>query len=172
MLERYFPALALEKVQDITPEILDKYNIKGIILDIDNTLVPQYTKEPDEQCIKWIENIRKAGYKLCIVSNASQSRVDRFNNKLSLKTIHRAFKPSVKSFNKGAELMGLKNENVAVVGDQIFTDIYGGNKAGMFTILVKPLKKKEFIYVTLKRLPEKLILSKYKKWLEKAQDKE
>lgn len=163
MLKRFYPDVILQKVQDISVAKLEKNNIKGLILDIDNTLVPEHMKEADENAVKWIERIKSAGFKICIVSNASKKRVIKFNDRLQLHAIHRASKPGTKAFEKAGRLMDLKNENIAVVGDQIFTDIYGGNRVNMFTILVSPIHKRESAFVMLKRLPEKLVLYCYNK---------
>lgn len=163
MFEKFYPKVILDKVQDISIEKLDKNNIKGLILDIDNTLVPEHMKEADENAVKWIERIKGAGFKLCIVSNASKKRVIKFNERLQLYAIHRALKPGTKAFEKAGRLMDFKNENIAVVGDQIFTDIYGGNRVNMFTILVTPIHKRESFFVMMKRLPEKLVLRSYYK---------
>jgi len=170
MNEKYFPSLILDSVTDITADILKENNIKGLILDIDNTLVPNHVTEADETLLEWIEKMKYAGIKISIVSNASKKRVHTFNNKLNLYAVHRAFKPSVRAFNKASRLMGLDNKNVAVVGDQIFTDIVGGNSAGMFTILVKPIDKREEWFVRLKRKFEKRILRQYAERL-KREDK-
>ena len=163
MFEKFYPNVILDKVQDISMEKLDKNNIKGLILDIDNTLVPEHMKEADENAVKWIERIKAADFKLCIVSNASKKRVIKFNERLQLYAIHRASKPGTRAFEKAGRLMDFKNENIAVVGDQVFTDIYGGNRVNMFTILVTPIHKKENLFVMLKRLPEKLVLRSYYK---------
>lgn len=161
MIEKFYPALTLDKVQDISVNVLEKKDIKGLILDIDNTLVPPNMKEADENAVKWIENMKAAGFKVCIVSNASKKRVIKFNERLKLNAIHRASKPGTKAFLKAARLLDFKNNNIAVVGDQIFTDIFGGNRAGMFTILVNPIRRKENLFVMFKRLPERLVLSRY-----------
>lgn len=163
MLEKFFPDLIVDKVQDIDLEILRNKNIKGLILDIDNTLVPSHVKDADENAVKWIEKIKGAGFKVCIVSNASRKRVIRFNEKLKLYAIHRASKPGTKAFMKAIRLMDIKERETAVVGDQIFTDVYGGNKLGMFTILTKPIHKSEFFFIKLKRIPEKFVLRHYRR---------
>lgn len=161
MLNKFYPALTVDKVQDINAQMLRKNNIKGLILDIDNTLVPTHVKDADEAAVEWIRRVKNDGFKACIVSNASRRRVVRFNERLQLHAIHRASKPGTRAFHKAARLMELKPENIAVIGDQIFTDVYGGNKAKMFTILVKPIHKKESVIVMLKRFPEKLVLKSY-----------
>ena len=163
MFEIFFPDLIVDKVQDIDLETLGKNNIRGLILDIDNTLVPSHMKEADQNAVDWIERVKISGLKVCIVSNASKKRVIKFNEKLKLFAIHRASKPGSKAFRKAIRLIDLKAEETAVVGDQIFTDIFGGNRLNMFTILVKPIHKREFLFVKLKRLPEKIVLTHFKK---------
>jgi len=161
IIEKFFPSLAVKEIKDITVDILNKNNIKGLILDIDNTLVPNHVEEADEAAVEWIEKIKAAGFKVCIVSNASRKRVVKFNEKLRLYALHRALKPGTRAFEKAGRMMDLKNENIAVIGDQIFTDVYGGNRAGMFTILVQPIDKREGLLVRLKRVLERRILKIY-----------
>ncbi|HHW31765.1 MAG TPA: YqeG family HAD IIIA-type phosphatase [Clostridiaceae bacterium] len=161
MVEIFFPDAYLDKVQDIDLDMLKKKNIKGLILDIDNTLVPSHVSEADDKAFQWIERLKENGFEICIVSNATKKRVEKFNEKLKVYAIHRAVKPFLGAYKRAMVLMGTKPEETAVVGDQIFTDIYGGNRLGMLTILVKPLHKKEFFFVKLKRWPEKYILKKY-----------
>ncbi len=157
MIERFFPDLIVDRVQDIDTDMLRVNSVKGLILDIDNTLVPQHMKEADKNAVKWVEHIKQCGFKVCIVSNASRKRVVRFNEKLKVYAVHRASKPGTKALLKAVRHMGIKPEETAMVGDQIFTDVYGGNRLNMFTILVKPIDRREFFFVKLKRLPEKLV---------------
>ena len=165
MSKIFYPNLAVERIRDITIEFLKKNNIKGLILDIDNTLVPNHVAEADDNAVQWVEAIKAAGFKVCIVSNASRKRVVRFNNRLQLYAVHRAMKPGTAAFKKACSMMGLSNSNIAVIGDQIFTDVYGGNLAGMFTILVKPIDQRESKLVQFKRILEKRILKQYSNWL-------
>lgn len=165
MLGRFFyPKMIVEKVQDIDLETLRKHNIKALLLDIDNTLVPNHVKDADENAVKWIERVKASGFKACIVSNASKKRVVRFNEKLKLYAIHRASKPGTAAFKKALRLIDMDAKEAAVVGDQVFTDVYGGNKLGMFTILVKPIDAEtEFVFVKFKRFFEKIVLASYEK---------
>ncbi len=165
MSKMLYPSLIVDSIRDITTEILEENHIKGLILDIDNTLVPNHVAEADESAVQWVENIKAAGYKVCIVSNAAKRRVVRFNDKLQLYALHRAMKPGKIAFKKACRMMGIKNENAAVIGDQIFTDVYGGNRAGMFTILVKPIDQREGKFVQFKRIFERQILKRYKEQL-------
>lgn len=167
MFEAFFPDLMLETVWDIDFDYLIKRNIKGLILDIDNTLVPVDFKVPDEQTIKWIRRAQDAKMKLCFVSNGSKARVEKFNQDLRIPSIYKALKPSKKAFNNATILLGVLPEETAVIGDQIFTDVYGGNKNNMYTILVKPIAKKDLFFVKFKRIFEKPILRSYRKSLNK-----
>lgn len=162
----FYPSIAVGSIADISEELLDKNQIKGLILDIDNTLVPNHVADADEKAVQWVERMKASGYKLCIVSNASKKRVVRFNSRLQLFAIHRALKPGSSAFLKAGRMMGIGSKNLAVVGDQIFTDIYGGNMAGMFTILVQPIDTREGKLVRFKRIFEKRILKRYSKWIE------
>lgn len=159
---RFYPSVAVGGIWDITVELLEKHDIKGLILDIDNTLVPNHAAEADDKTIKWIENMVSAGYKMCIVSNAPRRRVEKFNNRIKLPAVSSAMKPRMAAFEKARRIMGLDNKHIAVVGDQVFTDIYGGNRAGMFTILVNPLDSREGMLLRVKRIFEKRVLKQYK----------
>lgn len=165
MLEKFYPKYRVDKVQDIELSMLEKEGIKGLILDIDNTLVPEHVAEPDQNALEWIGRMKESGLKVCIVSNASEKRVLKFNEKLQVFAIHNASKPSRKAFMSAVRLMDIDPEETAVIGDQIFTDIYGGNRLNMFTILVKPIDKKEIFFVRVKRIAEKYVLYKYEKSL-------
>ncbi len=163
MFERFYPDLMVDKVQNIDLNVLKEKGIKGLILDIDNTLVPQYTKEAGENVVKWIERLKREGLNACIVSNASRTRVGKFNERLKILAIHRATKPSAKAFIRAVKLMGISLNEAAVVGDQIFTDVYGGNKLNMLTVLVSPIDKREVLIVRLKRFAEKVVLTQHLK---------
>lgn len=163
MLDVLLPDLMVDRIQDINLDILLKKNIKGLILDIDNTLVPNFMKEADDNAVQWIEKVKNAGLKVCIVSNASETRVIKFNERLKIFAIHRASKPGTKAFLKAARNLELEPKEIAVVGDQVFTDVFGGNRANMFTILVKPIDKKEFFFIKIKRIGEKIVLAKHRK---------
>lgn len=163
MRQIFHPKVMVDSILDIDFNKLKKNNIKGLILDIDNTLVGHGIKEADDRVVEWIENVKKADIKVCIVSNNTEDRVVKFNERLKVMAIHRAAKPTKNAFWKAAKMMEVAIEEIGVVGDQIFTDIWGGNRLGMFTILVKPVGKDEPYYIKLKRILEKLALSGYKR---------
>ncbi|NMB34166.1 MAG: YqeG family HAD IIIA-type phosphatase [Clostridium sp.] len=171
MLKKFYPDLKLKAIGDVDLDFLARKNIKGIILDIDNTLVPEHVKRADKKVLRWIEKVKNMGFKLCIVSNASHKRVSKFNENLGLHAVHKASKPRSRSFIRAMDLMNTKPMQTAVIGDQIFTDIYGGNKLGIFTILVNPIDKKEIIGVRLKRILEGIILTRYQNNLQRSKNK-
>ncbi|HEY8421906.1 MAG TPA: YqeG family HAD IIIA-type phosphatase [Thermoclostridium sp.] len=139
---------------------LKERGIKGILLDIDNTLVTHKQKVPDEKVTGLIKHFQENDIKVAIVSNARKKRVDVFNEKLGLYAQYRAFKPSKKGFLKAMSDLKLDPEETAVIGDQLFTDIRGGNRLGLTTILVEPLDEDEPITVRVKRIFEKFFVNK------------
>ncbi len=166
MIEKYYPDLYFDSIRHIDLDILKNKGIEGLILDIDNTLVPMHSKDADENAIAWIAEVKNKGFKVCILSNASEQRVIRFNKEIAVTAIHRAYKPAGKAFLNAARVMGLEPENIAVIGDQVFTDVFGGNKVNMLTVLVKPIDKKEILFVRLKRVFEKTIIKSFTENLE------
>lgn len=162
MNKLFYPKKIVDSIYNIDLNELYRKNIRGLIIDVDNTLVGHGVLEANQNVIDWIENAKKVGMKICIASNNSQQRIVKFNEHLKLPAIHKASKPRRKSFIKASEIMELKIEEIAVIGDQIFTDIIGGNRMGMYTIMVKPVDKNEPYYIKLKRVIEKFLLINYK----------
>lgn len=157
-----YPNLLLESVTNITIEILSKNNINALILDVDNTLI-DYQKKLSKDIIKWSQEMKKHKIKLYILSNTNdKEKVEKVANALEIPYINFAKKPFKKGFLKVQNILQEKPNNIAVVGDQIFTDIIGGNRCNMFTILVEPIDKKEYWYTKWKRPIEDLIKNKYK----------
>lgn len=158
-----YPKIYLEKPIDITIELLNKNNIKGLILDIDNTLI-DYDKNLFKGCEEWCENLKKQGIKMCILSNTNKiHKVEKVANTLKLEYLYFAHKPNKKGFKRAKELLNLNEKNIAVVGDQVFTDVLGGNRSKMFTILTKPLDKRDILITRIKRPLEKIIINRYLK---------
>ena len=160
MLEMLTPKTYLESVFELDIQHLKKLNIKGFIIDIDNTLVEWDKKYASEKVKTWLRNLELEGFKLCLVSNNTEDRVVKFNEELKLPAIHRAVKPRTQAFEKALELMGTTPETTAVIGDQIFTDVLGGNRMGLYTILVVPLEGQEFWWTTIVRKVERQVLKK------------
>jgi HAD superfamily phosphatase (TIGR01668 family) len=171
MKNNLIPNMHINSPYELDIEILKKNSIEGIIIDIDNTLVPWSEKYADQRVIDLVNKFIHAGFKLCILSNGTKNRVSLFNKDLKLPAVHNAAKPSRAAFKKALGHLGTNSNNTAVVGDQIFTDILGGNRLGLYTILVVPLSSKEFLWTRFVRQIEKVILRKYKHLIEKAADK-
>lgn len=152
-----YPDLYLKSVEDITIDVLNKNNIKGLLLDIDNTLI-DYDKNLPDSVINWCLDLKKQGIKMCILSNTNKiHKVKKVANALDLAYIYFAHKPNKKGFYQGKEILGLENENIAVVGDQVFTDVFGGNRCNMFTILTVPRDKRDILLTKVKRPFERII---------------
>lgn len=161
------PNAYFDKVEGITIEFLQKNKIKALILDIDNTLI-DYNKNLSKSVEIWAKELKGQGTKLYILSNTNdKEKVEKVANKLEIPYIHFAKKPLKSGFKTVQNKLGEKPENIGVVGDQIFTDIIGGNRCKMFTILVEPIDKKDYWYTAWKRPLENKIKMKYLKKQEK-----
>lgn len=142
---------------EITPASLKQRGIRGVILDLDNTLTPWAEKEVSPQAQVWVESLREAGLRVCLFSNNRKERGEALAKSLGLLCIFSARKPRKRAFRQALALLGTSPEETAVIGDQIFTDMLGGNRAGLYTILVPPLSKREFIGTRFMRLLEKIV---------------
>ncbi len=157
-----YPNAYFKKVEEITIEFLNKNKIKALLLDVDNTLV-DYSKKMTESVIKWAKELKGQGVKLYILSNTNdKAKIENIVKDIDIPYVHFAMKPLKRGFKKAQKELGEKSENIAIVGDQIFTDIIGGNRCHMFTILVEPINEKDFWYTMWKRPIEKKIKSKIK----------
>ena len=166
MLQRFYPGEYLDSTYDINFEELYVQGYRGLIFDIDNTLVPHGVRA-DERAKALFERLKKIGFKCCLLSNNKEVRVRMFNDDVKVNYIYDAHKPSVKNYQKAMQILNTDKSNTIFVGDQIFTDIYGANRTGIRTILVKPIHPKEEIQIVLKRYLEKIVLFFY----ERAQGK-
>lgn len=162
-MKKLYPNLYLKKVEDITIETLIKNKIKLLILDVDNTLIDYY-KNLSEEKITWAKEMKGQGIKLYILSNTNnEEKVKTVAQKLDIQYKHFAMKPFKKGFKYIQKQTNINPENIAVVGDQIFTDIIGGNRSKMFTILVDPIDdKKDYWYTAWKRPIENKVKKNYK----------
>ena len=139
-----------------------------MIFDIDNTLV-EHGAEADERAIKFFETMRNKGYKCIMLSNNKEPRVKQFCDAVGEPYIYKAGKPKRDNYIKAMQIIGTNTENTLFVGDQIFTDVWGANNAGIYSILVKPIDPKEEIQIVLKRYLEKIVLGSYFKIISKKQ---
>lgn len=152
--------IALKSVVDITMELLKAHNITGLILDLDNTLTTHDNPEPAEGVLEWLDEMKKSGIKLMIVSNNHDYRVKPFADMLGLEFVSEGRKPLSKGINEAQKRMGVPFSQLAVVGDQIFTDILGANLKRIKSIYVKPIEYEKTTFFKVKRKAEKLFLPK------------
>jgi len=162
MKNRLKPDFYLNTVYELDTAMLRTKGIRAIIVDIDNTLVAWGTKVPDEKVNALVCKLAEEGFKICILSNNTRKRVEEFNKGLSLPAIYKALKPSKAAFRRAMKLMGSDADTTAVIGDQLFTDILGGNRLELLTILVSPISEKEFLWTRLVRMLERSVLKRNK----------
>ena len=162
MFERFFPDAIQESTYEIDFEALQRQCIKGVLFDIDNTLV-EHGADATPRAIALFRKLEQLGIKSCLISNNKEERVLRFNKEIGTKYIYDAHKPSGKNYRKAMELMGTDLSNTIFVGDQLFTDVFGAKRIGMRNILVRPIDPKEEIQIVLKRYLEKIVLHFYEK---------
>ena len=153
------PKMYFKTMEDIAVKTLKKRNIKGLILDIDNTLVPPHTPEADERAKTFVYRMQEE-FKICIVSNNIYERAEKFANSFPVDFICDGNKPAKRPFLLALEKLKLKPCEIAVIGDQIFTDVWGANRMGMVSVLVNPVCDKEGKFVKFKRLLERLVFKR------------
>ena len=162
MFNKFFPDEYMASTYVISFEKLFEEGYRGVIFDIDNTLVP-HGAPADERAKKLFARLEKIGFQSCLLSNNQEPRVKMFNQDIQTNYIYNAHKPSTKNYVKAMEKMGTDKENTLFVGDQLFTDVWGAKRAGIRNILVKPIHPKEEIQIVLKRYLERIVLFFYKK---------
>lgn len=158
-----YPDLYLDSVKNISAELLKKNNLNGLILDVDNTLI-DYDRNLLNGAEQWCQELKGEGIRCIIVSNSNKKdKIEVVAKKLEIDYIMFAKKPFKSGFKKAAELLELKNEQIAVVGDQLFTDVLGAKRMNMFAILVNPIGKKDIFITKIKRPIENAIIHRYLK---------
>ena len=157
-----YPQFYLKNVKEINIELLRNNKIKGLILDVDNTLIDINRKLIDG-AEEWCNNLKRQGIRICILSNTSnEEKAKEVAKKLEIPYIFFAKKPFKKGFYRAQKLLEIeKSEEIAVVGDQLFTDIIGANRAKMVPILVQPVDKKDLWYTKIKRPIENIVIKRY-----------
>ena len=140
-----YPDIYIDCIYDLTASFFKCRNLYNIIIDIDNTLSAWGSKAPGEKECNWIMGIRESGINICILSNSFNRRVRNYCSGMNISYAENSFKPLKSSFKRAMKILGSDSESTCVIGDQAFTDILGGNACGLYTILVKPIGKREFI---------------------------
>lgn len=162
MLKKFYPNVYMDSTYQIDFKHLYEKGFRGVIFDIDNTLVP-HGAPADKRAKALFQKLHSMGWKTCLISNNKEARVKPFAEAVKSSYVYKANKPSVKNYYYAMELMDTDKQTTIFVGDQLFTDVYGANRTGIPTILVKPIHPKEEIQIVLKRFLEKIVLIFYKK---------
>lgn len=163
MLKCFYPNRYIESAYKIDFKKYYDSGYRSIIFDIDNTLV-EHGAPADIRSIKLIENLKAMGFGVLLLSNNKEPRVKMFSDAVKAVYIHKAGKPGRSGYREAMKRLGTTPQNTLFVGDQLFTDVWGARRTGIFSILVKPIDKKEEIQIVLKRLLEKIVLVSYKRY--------
>ncbi len=166
MLKTFYPDKIYKSSFEIPYEKLYEKGIRGLIFDIDNTLT-EHGKPATEEAIALMERLKKIGFKVCLLSNNKEARVQMFNEPIQVDYIYKAGKPKRSGYLAAMEKMGTTKQTTVFVGDQLFTDVWGAKRTGITSYLVEPIDPHEEIQIVLKRYLEKPILYCYKKEKEK-----
>lgn len=170
MLRRFYPDEYYDSTYGIDFENEYKNGYRGVIFDIDNTLV-EHDADADDRAKNFINRLKEIGFNVCLLSNNQKPRVERFNEDIGVYYIYNAHKPSRKNYIKAMEMMHTNKENTIFVGDQLFTDVFGARRTGIKSYLVKPIGKKEEIQIVLKRYLEKIVLFFYNRKVKNEENK-
>ena len=162
MFESFYPDEYVDSAYELPFETLYEKGYRGIIFDVDNTLVP-HGAPADERSIRLFSQLRNLGFSTCILSNNKEPRVAPFAKKVGSPYIYKGGKPSVKGYKKAMKVMKTGQENTLFIGDQLFTDVWGARRTGLYSILVKPINPKEEIQIVLKRYLEAVVLWFYRR---------
>jgi len=157
------PDIMLPTYREVTPQLCRELGIRAILSDIDNTLAPYEQPEPDEHIRAWLEDLRAAGISVALISNNHADRVELFNADLGLIAYSDAGKPFGKILRRAMAQMGCDETNTAMLGDQVFTDVFAGKRMGLRAILVKPIRDKKTLFFRFKRWLEIPVLKYYSK---------
>jgi HAD superfamily phosphatase (TIGR01668 family) len=160
IMEKYVPDVYQKSIYTINYNKLKNNGIKCLLFDLDNTLVPYSEKKPNDKVIELFNDLKKQGFKVVLFSNSPKKRLRPFKEILEVDCCARACKPSPKKFISVIEELGFNISEVAIIGDQLLTDILGGNNVGITTILTDPLTKKDLIVTKFNRFLEGIVIKK------------
>ena len=151
----------IRHVSQITPEFLSARGLRGLVIDLDNTLIPYRSYEDAADMIAWAAGLRGAGIRLYLLSNATAGRAAFWLPRLGFGGVGMAGKPNPRAFRRAVDALGLPAQQVGMVGDQLFTDVLGGNLVGLHTVLVEPLIDNALPHTRLARMLERRVLRRY-----------
>lgn len=157
------PTYVFNDITGITPQFLKRMHIKGIVLDVDNTLTTHNNPVPPQSSMDWLASVKNAGIKLIIVSNNKPPRIEPFAEVLQLDYVANGRKPLPFGINEAVRRLGFNKSDIAAIGDQIFTDIMGANLAGIRSCFVFPIEPETSLPFRFKRTIEKPLLPSRKR---------
>lgn len=163
MFSSFVPNQYVSSIYKINLEELKEKGMKSIIVDLDNTLVESDRKAATPLLIEWLERLQSLGFQVMIVSNNNKTRVSQFAIPLQIPFIHRARKPLSAAFRRAMSELDTDADSTVMVGDQLLTDVFGGNRIGLYTILVVPISKAEGFFTKINRRIERVVF----RWMEK-----
>lgn len=155
LLHLLTPDVVCRSLYVLDMDALAKRGIRGLMVDLDNTLIAYKNDDVTEEAVRWVQKAHASGFKVCITSNARSGRVRRFAEALSVPGIPNAAKPISRAFHKAMSMLQTTPDESAIIGDQLFTDVLGGNRLGVLTVLVNPLSTAELGATKLMRRLEK-----------------
>ncbi|MDF2801776.1 MAG: hypothetical protein K0S61_1679 [Anaerocolumna sp.] len=162
MIKFFYPDQCADSAYVIDYKNLYKKGYRGLLFDIDNTLV-EHGEDATERAVMLMKELKQIGFKVCLISNNSEERVKRFNKDIKAEYIYKANKPFKKNYLKAVKIMGTSLKNTVFVGDQLFTDVYGAKRAGLKSFFVKPIGPEKEIQIVFKRYLERVVLYFYRK---------
>lgn len=161
-MTKFVPDFIFKKIQDISIDFLNNNKIKALLIDVDETLTIHNSMDINEEVFLWLDLVKSKNIKILLFSNNGDDRVRPFAKKLNLEYIASAKKPMLQNYYLAKNILHESKENIACIGDQIFTDIYGANKYNITSIYVFPISKKpNSQFLTFKRMIEKIYIKKY-----------
>jgi hypothetical protein len=165
-VSKFFPDHRYPSLADVPIEEWALKGVRGVLLDIDNTLVPygNYSEVPESNR-QWLERAGKLGVKCILYSNASQHKIEKIKEVSGLSGVPKVYKPANRLLPKALGMLGCRKDEIVLIGDQICTDILGGNLGGITTILVEPMSSRDWIGTKLLRMIEWLVLPDRRPWL-------
>jgi len=160
MFDKFVPDIYTKSIYTIDYKGLKKKKIKCLIFDLNNTIAPLTLKKPNKKLIDLFEELKDMKFKLYIVSNSSKARVEPFKDILGVDSAYLSFKPSLKKFKKIYNMNKFKDNEIAVIGDELLTDVWASNRMNFVSIFVNPIGTKEYVSTKIGRMFENIIINK------------
>lgn len=163
MFRCFMPHYAFSHFFEVSAGFLTQIGVSALVLDIDNTLVPYEEAVPNPTVLSWFDELRSAGISFAFVSNNNAARVERFNADVGAPAYFKSGKPGIKYIRAAMEQMGAVPDHTMLIGDQLFTDVWAGRRAGLLTCVVPPIRDKRDLFTRFKRVLERPIMRRFRK---------